>query len=657
MKTNENRPSPRQALRKKSPLHQGWQVVHRASVIVGLGCLMTLSTPQSASADLNADHPRLLLSKSDVPALRAKMATEPYASMLANMEAIADNGFDGQPGLTHDDYDYQILSARNAFLYMATGDDKYAQASRKAIENLFTFNMWGTPNVKGLALYTAAMYVSMAYDMCYGAPSWDEDFTNSISKALLKQHEVIFDNGGREQNSSPASNWQGLRWSSAGLTLMATDEPVDVTRLKKCNDLVQRYLTANLGDSPNTRGWNIEGLGYTFYPLGGSVLQYVLAVKRKDPTLDLTNLPGLRNTLWTTYAGLVPTSSHGLQRPDFGDDNPNAEGMGCFGFAFAFCPQALIPGLKYWYDRTVGSQGNKTYDDSGFGSISSILFYPTDVAEKDPLSIPEWRDEMIDTAGNGMMLYRNHYKDSSDVVGQIYAKLRGNMGHYGPDALSCRIVEMDTIWAAGGGRYGIKTNGQDAYWRSMNTLYPVDPDTQLSTNANSGHIVGTPVVNPDGSGHCVLSISQNNVGTKNHTRRFLSSFDTGANAAFIISDSSDDGKFWQLATLASNKITTGDDNTFTITSTAGATMKGTVLYPAKVTFTTGTRDRGSDAMGDSKNNFVHFSSDDGNYLVVLTLQDSGSSAPAVSGSGGYASTTVQIGTKSFKINGTDISEQ
>jgi hypothetical protein len=243
------------------------------------------------------------------------------------------------------------------------------------------------------------------------------------------------------------------------------------------------------------------------------------------------------------------------------------------------------------------------------------------------------------------------------VVGQIYAKLRGNMGHNGPDALSFRIVGMDTIWAAGGGRYGIKTNGQDAYWRSMNTLYPVDPDTQLSTNANSGHIVGTPVVNPDGSGHCVLSISQNNVGTKNHTRRFLSSFDTGANAAFIISDSSDDGKFWQLATLASNKITTGDDNTFTITSTAGATMKGTVLYPAKVTFTTGTRDRGSDAMGDSKNNFVHFSSDDGNYLVVLTLQDSGSSAPAVNGSGGYASTTVQIGTKSFKINGTDISEQ
>ena len=656
MNTHAIHPPAPQASRKRRPLLHGWRILPRASVIGALVYLMTIWTQPPASADLNAEHPRLLLGKNDVQALRAKMATEPYASMLANMEAIADNGFDGQPGLTHADYDYQILSCRNAFLYLATGDDKYAQASRKAIEKLFTFNMWGTPNVKGLALYTAAMYVAMSYDMCYGAPSWDEDFTNKISKALLHQHNVIFENGGREQNSSPASNWQGLRWSSAGLCLLATDEPVDVSRLKKCNDLVQRYLTANLGDNPDTRGWNIEGLGYTFYPLGGSVLQYVLAVKRKDPSLDLTNLPGLRMTLWTTYAGLVPTS-HGLVRPDFGDDNPDAIGMGCFGFAFAFCPPELIPGLKYWYDRTVGSQGSKTFDDGGFGSISSILFYPADVAEKDPLSLPDWRKDFIDTAGNGMLLYRNHYKDSSDVVAQLYAKLRGNMGHNGPDALSFRIVGMDTIWAAGGGRYGIQSNGQDAYWRSMNTVYPVDPDSPLSTNGNSGQIVGTPVVNADGSGHCVLSIPENNVGTKNHTRRFLSSFDTGANAAFVISDSSDNGKFWQLATLASNKITTADDNTFTITSAAGATMKGTVLYPAKVTFTTGTRARGSDAVGDRQNNFVHFSSDDGNYLVVLTLQDSGASAPAVTGSGGYDSTTVQIGNKSFKINGNDISEQ
>jgi hypothetical protein len=611
---------------------------------------------QPASADLNADHPRLLLGKGDVPALRARLATEPYASMLAKMEEIADYSFDAKPGpLAANDYNYQILSCRNAFLYLATGDDKYAQASRKAIETLFTFDKWGKSSVKGLTLYTAGMYVAMAYDMCYGAPSWDEAFTNSISKALLQQHNVIFESGGQEQNNNPASNWQGLRWSSAGICLLATDEPVDLTRLKKCNDLVARYLNLNLGDKPGTRGWNIEGLGYTFYPLGGSVLQYALAVKRKDPSLDLTNLPGLRMTLWTTSAALINTS-YGLQRPDFGDDNPDAEGFGCYGFAFAFCPPELIPGLKYWYDRTVGFQGNKTFDHAGFGIISSLLYYPANVAEKDPLTIPEWRNNFIDTAGNGLMTYRNHYLDRSDVVAQIYAKLRGNRGHNGPDALSFRIVGLDTLWATGGGRYGMQYNGQDTYWRSMNTLYPVDPDSHLTINGNSGHVVGTPVINPDGSGHCVLAISQNNVGTQNHTRRFLSSFDTGADAAFVIGDTSDNGKFWQLATLSSNKITTSD-NSFTLTSPAGATLQGTVLYPAKVEFKTGSRPRGTNAMGETDDNFIHFSSDDGNYLVVLTVQASGHTPPAVKSSGTYNNATVQIGSKAFQVKVDDISEQ
>jgi len=602
-----------------------------------------------------ADHPRLLLGKDEVASLREKVKREPFASMLARMKEEADFGHMAKPGPLSSDYDYQILCGRNAFLYLATGEDKYAQASRKAIEKLFTFGMWGTPNVKGLSLYTAATYVAEAYDMCYGAPSWDKDFSDRISKELLKQHDVIFTNGGREQNFSPASNWQGLRWSTAGLTLLATDEPVDEGRLTKCNDLVKRYLSVNLGDNPGTRGWNIEGLGYTFYPMGGGVLQYLIAARRKNPALDLTQLPGLRMTLWTIYAALVPTS-HGLLRPDFGDDNPSAEGEGCYGFAFAVCPPELIPGIKYWYDRTVGSKGTRTYDDVHQGIATSILYYPENIMEKDPLSIPEWRDAFIDTAGNGMMTYRNQYKDSSDVVAQIYAKLRGDMGHNGPDALSFRIVGLDTIWATGGGRYGLKFNGQDAYWRSMNTLYPVDPDQPLATNGNPGRIMGTPVINADGSGHCTLSISQNNVGTKNHTRRFASSFDTGANAAFIIGDTSQDGKFWQLVTLVTNKITTGN-NTFTITSPNGDTMNGTVLYPANVAFKTGMRPRGSDAAGIKDNNFIHFCSDNGNYLVVLTLAARGKAQPAISNTGNFANGTVKVGSRSFQIKEDAITEQ
>ena len=602
-----------------------------------------------------ADHPRLLLGKEDVPALREKVKSEPFASMLARMKADANLGAEAAGSPEEKDSDYFVRASRNGFLYLATGDDAYAKASREAVEKLFTFNKWGTPNVKGLSLYNAGVHVALAYDFCHGAPSWDAEFSDRISKELLKQHEVIFKSGGREQNSNPASNWQGLRWSSAGVTLLATDEPADLQRLKPCFDRVVRYLNENIGTAAGSRGWNIEGLGYTFYPMGSGVLQFAVAARRVDSKFDLLKVPGMPMALWTVYAALVPTSN-GLLRPDFGDDNPHANGESCYGFAFATCPPELLPGIKYWYDRTVGAMGNKTFDNARFGIASSILYYPAGLAEKDPLSIPAWREAFIDTKGNGMLTYRNHYKDSTDIVAQLYVKLRGNKGHSGPDALSFRIVGLDTIWATGGGRYGIKSNGQDAYLRSMNTLYPVDPDTPLRINGNPGKIVGTPVIDADGSGSSVASIPLNNVGTANHTRRFLSSFRTGANAAFVISDTSDDGKFWQMATLGTNTITT-DKNTFTITSPKGDTLKGTVLYPPDPVFKTGTRPRGSNAGKVAENNFIHFSSEDGDYLVVLTLAEKGKSHPAVSAAGvwsGQPDGKVTVGNATFAVSGDTI---
>jgi hypothetical protein len=552
---------------------------------------------------------------------------EPAASMLARMRKEASYNANGEDKKPANDYDYQILCHRNAFLYLITGEDAYAKASREAVEWLLSYKAWGNPKIKGLSLYTTAMYVSLSYDYCHGAPSWDKEFRDRVSKELFRQHDVIFTSGGTEQNRSPASNWQGLRWSSAGLALLATDEPTDESRLEACHQRVRTYLNENLGENQGSRGWNIEGLGYTFYPMGGAVTQYILAAKRRGPDFDLTSHPGLRMTFWTIYAALCKSDQQ-LFRPDFSDDNPNAVGEGCYGFAFALCPPELLPGIKWWYDRTVGHLGDKTFDNVRFGSASSILYYPENIEAREPHSIPQWLEAFVDTEGNGFQTYRRLYRDEKDIVAQIYAKLRGSKGHNGPDALSFRIAGMGTLWATGGGRYGPKTNGLDVYTRSMNTLYPVDPDEKFPNNGNSGKIIGTPVINPDGSGHCVMRIGQNNVGTKNHTRRFISSFNSGANAAFIVSDTSDDGRFWQLATIGANEVK-ADGNTFTITSPDGHSLKGTVLYPAKVEIKTGSRPRGTPALGSNDNKFLHFSSGDGDYLVAMTIVEKGRSHPAV----------------------------
>lgn len=614
-------------------------------------------------------HPRLLFGPEDVPALRAKVLRPPFSDMLLRMKHIVDDDPDitGNPGVFGKDS--HILAVRNAFLYIFTGTPSYAVSARRHVEGVLELENWANPNVKGLRLYAAGTYVAFAYDLCYQAPSWDPAFRARVAKALREQHEVIFTHGGREQNRNPASNWQGLRWSSAGiLAMVLNQEDLPEQRLKECHQRVETFLSRSMGGAEGTRGWGIEGLGYTYYPMGNGVAQYVLAAKRYSSEFDLTTHPGLQMSLWSIYAALIP-SSRGLFRPDFGDDNPNARGEACYGFAFALCPPELLPGLKFWYDRTVGAKGNRTFDDTRFGLASSLLYYPADLQARDPMTIPEWRAAFLDTEGIGMQTWRNRYQGPEDLVVQLYAKLRGDEGHSGPDALSFRIAGMNTLWATGGGRYknwgalssGVehKKTGKNVYRRSMNTLYPVDPDDTLQISGQSGRILGTPLVREDGSGWCVMAIDKNNVGTDHHTRRFITDFQAGADVACIISDTSDNGRYWQLVTLGDNRVTT-QENTFTITSPSGDTMKGTVLYPRNPVFHVGKRSRGSKAFGETENGYIHFSSEDGDYLVVLTIAKRGRSHPPVYVKGQWSDSPdgmIRVGPAIYKIQGDTITRR
>jgi hypothetical protein len=573
--------------------------------------------------------------------------------MFERMLADAETGNWGR-GPVEGDYDEATVAHRTAFLYVLTGDRKWAEISRRHVERRISDTRWANRRLKGLALYYHGRSVALAYDWCHGSPAWDAAFSQLVSKKLLEQADLIFQSGGTEQNAHPASNWQGIRWSIAGLCYLATDEPYPPENLDRAHSRVERYLVENLGREGS--GWNIEGLGYNYFPLGGSVAPYAVAIQRHDPTKDLRLAGAARHTLWTVYAPLVKTPE-GLRRPDFGDDNPGANSEGAMGFAFWFSPPDLHPGLKWWYDRTVGTLGDGTFDNARIGTIPSILYYPQDLPAKPPLEIPEWRALFDDSAGNGFFTWRNAYQDEDDVVAQMYVKRHGNKGHSGPDALSFRIAGLGTLWATGGGRYGPKTGGQDVYLRGMNTLYPVDPDSRLTVSGGSGRVLGQPLIKPDGGGHLVSRIDLSNLNVRNHQRWFIADHSSGPVATYVIGDTSEDGRYWQLNTLATHTVTTSG-NTFTLTHPNGDTLLGTVLHPpGPVTFSTGTRPRGS-AAGDIQNNrFIHFQSEDGHHLVVLTLAKKASDHPSPTLSGswdGSSPAKLTIGSFSVRIEGDQI---
>jgi hypothetical protein len=597
-----------------------------------------------------AENPGLLFGRADLPALRAKVRTEPFKSMVERLIADAERDDRATPGTTAaGDYGEATAAHRCGFLYTLTGDDAWARKARDYATKRLEDPTWADRGVKGLTLYYVGKSIALTYDWCRDAPSWDPSFQSEVARKLRLQADAIFESGGTEQNTNRASNWQALRFSAAGLCYLALGGNDTADRVRECYRRAADYLAQNLGESPLSRGWNIEGLGYTYYAMGNGICPFGIAVQRRYPDLDLRReVAASRYTLWTCFATLTK-SAGGLIRPDFGDDNPGTDAEGTLGFAFYYCPPNLLPGLRYWYDRTVGTKGERTFDHGRFGTISSILYYPEKIAETEPLQIAEWRSLFQDSGGNGYFTWRNRYRDSNDLVAQVYVKLRGNRGHNGPDALSFRIVGRDTFWATGGGRYGPKLNGQDAYLRSMNTLYPSDPDGPLQISSESGRVVESTPLNRDGGGTLVSAIHRSNVGVRGHTRRFAADFSGrgGAPGVFIVCDTSVDGLFWQLCTLEQNRLQVTGERTFLITGPTGSTLQGTLLYAAgKPRIQTGTRIRGSTVGAYKNNHFVHFRSEDGCFLVVFTIAEKGKRHPDVFATGVWGSKphgVVQVG--------------
>jgi hypothetical protein len=614
----------------------------------------------ASAAPLRAqEHPRLLYGKAEIPALRARVKVEPYRSMFEHLKRNAETGHWGT-GPVEGAYDEIISAHRCAFLYVLTGDDAWARKARGwAEKRLADRGVWGNAKQKGLTLYIHGVFLATAYDACYGAPSWDAAFSQRVSSTLKQQAELIFKSGGTEQNTNAASNWQGLRWSSAGLCMLAGDDGFAEADLDACHQRTARYLLENLGRGGS--GWNCEGLGYTYYPMGNGVCPFAVALQRRDPGKDLRkSTPAAAHALWTVYAASVKTSS-GLWRPDFADDNPGTAAEGTMGFAFWMCPPELRPGLKWWYERTVGARGDQTYDHARFGTVASILFHPGDeVKEADPMTIPAWRALFADTEGNGMFTFRNRYEGADDVVVQIFAKRLGNRGHSGPDSLSYRICGFDGLWGTGGGRYGPKTNGQDVYWRSQNTVYPGDPDGKLAINAERGRVLSHRV-KEDGSGWVVTAAARNNVGTSGHTRRVYVDYSgaSGAPAALLIVDSSSDGRVWQHCALETHAIRISG-NAFTVSGPDGRTLKGTVLHPPGAELKAGRRPRGSKAGEWGENAWVTAGgAGDGAFVVTLTLQKAGTAAPKAAAEGtwsGVPKGTVTLGGRTLRIDGDTVSD-
>lgn len=587
-----------------------------------------------------ADHPRLLVSPTDVAALRARAASAPYTDMVARLKASQDEASANEEKSIL----YDVRPRNLAALYVITGDSAHAKAAEElvvAMVNDQTF--WNNGKSKGLTRAAGALTVSLAFDLCSDA--WSPDNRSLVSRELREAADGLMKSMGQSANTSIANNWQAVRYGSAGLAYLASDEAGGEDGARKAYAKLKDHLNANLGSN----GWNPEGIGYLQYPWQFTG-PFGIAAQRAGIGDLRADLPKVGLTFWTTYAGTVPIKRlDGLGlRHDLGDDHPTWQGGGTAGLGFWYMPEAQRPAARWMYDRLCGAEGDRSWDSSSGGGLYSVLYYPADLKPVNPASGPGLT--YTDTS-HGIAIFRNRFQDADDITLLVNGHSRQPDGcHGGPDTNTIRLLGLGSGWITGGGRTG-NPNGQT-------NLFPGSPGTKAP--GGLGKLEST-AFNPDGSGIAISTGSC--MGTTDHRRVTAIDFDpaSGASAVIVMAETSGNGSLWRLNTPEFNTVAT-DDRGFTLTAPNGATLRCTVIQPTPVACEKGSVERGGGAghagyrYGDRKwinNTWIQFPCSQ-QVLTVFTLQPKGVKPPAITGSGTATKADLQVGKRAITVDGDQI---
>jgi hypothetical protein len=313
-------------------------------------------------------------------------------------------------------------------------------------------------------------------------------------------------------------------------------------------------------------------------------------------------------------------------------------------------------------------------------AIYTLLNYPTEMEAKNP-------DERMPltwaASTKGGYIFRNRWRDSDDIVAQVFLKSEGEGGWSHPDAGSIRIYGLGHEWAI----VGINNSKAGSRWFENVVMLPEDPVNEGMRAIRTFYEAGE-----DGSG--VISMDMNLVyaGTKtikdnkgnekkaglvDHGFRLQRenlldlgirgmrsvavdySGKSGAPALFVIVDKITGGGKkvwqWQLPKHDDSSCTVDTKkNTFTITQ-GDTSLKATFISPANVKLALA---QGKENIhlkygnyGDVNLNAIHATGGD-SFFVVMTLQRG--DAPNVEVDGTGLNAEVRVGEKNIGFDGENI---
>ncbi|GDY13678.1 hypothetical protein LBMAG53_25560 [Planctomycetota bacterium] len=401
------------------------------------------------------EHPRLFFRTADLPQLRERAKTPEGQAIIARCRQILGGG---EAVRTEIGKFTLFDGAAFGFLYQITGDRKYAELARKAVEHAWEpgvvdrdSRMSLNPPNEPMRYGPSLAAVAMAYDLNYDA--WPEDFRVAQAKRMQDHVGKCKKRGGsislermslNPDNPNPVSNHLGLQVGGAGLTLLAiqgdpgTDPAKIAAWLAGVDKQARKVMTQDFGET----GYFAEGPGPGVIATTWTFTPWLLAERVCAGRDWLSPRPQGLAAEWLSLRFvfqtiLVDGKPHYLNpTPDAGYGSDWVQQAGGH-HATAFCQGfgAIQPerkaAMKWVYEQFFqpveakqyleqAGDGKPTYDIFTYPhrALFSLVNWPFDEAAKNP---DKYLPKAIGDRHQGHFLFRNRWQDGDDtVVGVLY---------------------------------------------------------------------------------------------------------------------------------------------------------------------------------------------------------------------------------------------
>ncbi len=396
-------------------------------------------------------HPRLFITPEKVAAIKAAIKkpgshhAEAYGALKARVDTRSYDVYSSEKYARS----YAAREAAMMAVLAATPAEANAYADRafQIIQEVYTDKSQPCDATRGSGLARGMMSLGLGipYDWC--CPLWSAEqraFVLDKAKDALDKWPKF---GHANLGDVRGSNWVAVtRGGELVLLLAAGEEQARSDRYTYLKRQLELHMRNGFGDL----GVSQEGVGYTEYP-GGFLLPAVYACASIGDD-ELMKVAETR-AWWKLAMYAHSFQEHSRKFVMTGVAHTSNFDEGWASLLLNHAPKDQLPYFVWWYDRHMGRLGPGTpaerYDHHRAGTNWALIYYPTDVQDKDPtgtfpVGVADKR---------GYTFYRNRWKDADDVLASFMADAH----HHGhawdqPEVFALNALAMNSRFVGGPGK-------------------------------------------------------------------------------------------------------------------------------------------------------------------------------------------------------------